>query len=144
MIFIVLFVPIGADLQSKSDKLSLTARNNPNGTPEGLRIGMILRAVLKLENLLRREPSDKEVAEYLDFPLLTIKHLRHVKVHNVSLQQKLTSEADSGELQDQIKDDKSVLAADTMEAVEELSTLKKYFEYLKDREKLILTMRFGL
>lgn len=108
------------------------------------KVSKIQNAVIKLENRLRREPTDIEVADYLDFPLLTIKHLRHVKVHNVSLQQKLSSEDDSGELQDQIKDDKSVLAADTMEAVEELSTLKKYFEYLKDREKLILTMRFGL
>lgn len=108
------------------------------------KVSKIQNAVIKLENRLKREPSDKEVAEYLDFPLLTIKHLRHVKVHNVSLQQKLNTEDDSGELQDQIEDDKSVLAAQSMEAVEELSTLKKYFDYLKDREKLILTLRFGL
>ena len=108
------------------------------------KVSKIQNAVTKLENSLKREPSDKEVAEFLDFPLLTIKHLRHVKVHNVSLQQKLSTEDDSGELQDQISDDTSVLAADKMEAVESLSTLKKYFDYLKDREKLILTMRFGL
>ena len=108
------------------------------------KVSKIQNAVIKLENLLRRDPTDKEVAEFLDFPLLTIKHLRHVKVHNVSLQQKLSTEDDSGELQDQLSDDKSVLAADSMEAVESLSTLKKYFDYLKDREKLILTLRFGL
>ena len=108
------------------------------------KVSKIQNAVVKLENSLRREPTDKEVAEFLDFPLLTIKHLRHVKVHNVSLQQKLSTEDDSGELQDQISDDKSVLAADSMEAIESLSTLKKYFDYLKDREKLILTLRFGL
>lgn len=108
------------------------------------KVSKIQNAVTKLENSLKREPSDGEVAEFLDFPLLTIKHLRHVKVHNVSLQQKLNTEEDSGELQDQITDESSVLAADTMEAAEELSKLKKYFDYLKDREKLILTMRFGL
>jgi len=108
------------------------------------KVSKIQNAVIKLENRLKRDPSDTEVAEYLDFPLLTIKHLRNVKVHNVSLQQKLNSEEESGELQDHLSDDSSVQASDSMEAVEELEKLRKYFDYLKDREKLILTMRFGL
>lgn len=108
------------------------------------KVSKIQNAVIKLQNRLKRDPSDTEVAEYLDFPLLTIKHLRNVKVHNVSLQQKLNTEDESGELQDQITDENSVQAADTMEAAEELQKLRKYFDFLKDREKLILTMRFGL
>ena len=108
------------------------------------KVSKIQNAVVKLEENLKREPSDKEVAEFLDYPLLTIKHLRNVKVHNVSLQQKLNTEEESGELQDQISDDNSVLAAEYMEAAEELDKLRKYFDLLKDREKLILTLRFGL
>lgn len=108
------------------------------------KVSKIQNAVIKLQNRLKRDPSDTEVAEYLEFPLLTIKHLRNVKVHNVSLQQKLNTEDDSGELQDQITDENSVQAADNMEAAEELQKLRKYFDFLKDREKLILTMRFGL
>ncbi len=108
------------------------------------KVSKIQNAVLKLQVLLNREPTDSELAEFLNFPLLTIKHLRHVKVHNVSLQQKLNPEDDSGELQDQLSDESTVNAADTMEASEEMQKLRKYFYYLKDREKLILTLRFGL
>ena len=108
------------------------------------KISKIHNAVLKLKSVLKRDPSDQEVADHLSFPLLTIKHLRHVKVHNVSLQQKLSTEEEGAELQDQISDPDTKYVADAMESAEELQVMRKYFAHLKDREQLILNLRFGL
>ena len=109
------------------------------------KISKIHNAIIKLKESLKRDPSDQEVANHLHIPLLTVKHLRHVKVHNVSLQEKLSSDdQDGGELQDQISDTNTTYVADVMEASEEMQIMKKYFDHLKDREKLILNLRFGL
>jgi RNA polymerase primary sigma factor len=108
------------------------------------KISKIHNANIKLKELLNREPTDEEIAKYLQVPLLTVKHLRGVKVHNVSLQEKLNNDDMSGELQDQLADPSTKYVSDAMEANDILGAMKKYFDHLKDREQLILNLRFGL
>ncbi len=109
------------------------------------KISKIHNASTKLKSILNREPSDQEIAKYLNVPLLTVKNLRHVQVNNVSLQETLSKDGEgNSELQDLIPDSDIEVISDKMESLEQLQVMKKFFSYLKDREKLILNLRFGL
>jgi RNA polymerase primary sigma factor len=108
------------------------------------KICKIHNTIIKLKSTLNRDPSDQEIASHLDYPLMTIKNLRHVKIHNISLQEKLNTENDTGELQDQISDPNTQVVSKVMESAEELQIMQKYFDTLKGREQLILNLRFGL
>ena len=104
----------------------------------------IKNAIISLEELLNREPTNHEVAEYLDFPLKTVKSLRNLKTVNVSLQQKVGHDEELTEMQDFLVDEEDILPLDQLLSNEEVSEMMQFFEFLKDREKLILSLRFGL
>ena len=104
----------------------------------------IKNAIPKLEELLNRPPTDEELADYLDFSIITIRHLRNLKTSNVSLQQKAGDDDQSSEMQDFLVAENEKLPLENMLSSEEVSEVQTFFEHLKDREKLILTMRFGL
>lgn len=104
----------------------------------------IKNAIISLEELLNREPTNQEVAEYLDFPLKTVKSLRNLKTVNVSLQQKVGHDEELTEMQDFLVDEEDILPLDQLLSNEEVSEMMQFFEFLKDREKLILSLRFGL
>jgi RNA polymerase primary sigma factor len=108
------------------------------------KIGKIRTGVAKLKDLLNREPSDKELAEFLDFPELTIRHLRHVKTENVSLHQKVLQKENSGEMQDFVEDPNQKDIAEVMDLKDCHELMGGYLDTLKEREKWILSMRFGL
>lgn len=104
----------------------------------------IKHAVTSLESLLNREPTNEEVADYLDFSIVTVRHLRNLQTVNVSLQQQVSQDDDQSELQDFLVSEDEPLPLEKILSSEEVTEMMKFFEYLKDREKLILTLRFGL
>jgi RNA polymerase primary sigma factor len=108
------------------------------------KISKIRSAVKSLGELLKREPTDSEVAEFLEYPELTVRHLRNVNIENVSLHQKIQQTEDSGEIQDFVEDPNTVNAIDLMLKEESKAVMISYLKLLKDREKLILTLRYGL
>jgi RNA polymerase primary sigma factor len=108
------------------------------------KIGKIRVGVEKLKNMLNRDPSDLEVAEFLEMPELTIRHLRHVNTENISLQQKVLQKENSGEMQDFVEDTNLMNVAEMMDMKDCRELMCDYMGTLKDREKLILTMRYGL
>ena len=104
----------------------------------------IKNAELKLKELLNRTPTNLELAEYLDFSIVTIKHLRHIELTNTSLNLKAKDTEDKYEMQDFLVDFNHELPITDLISKEEIEEMKGLFEHLKDRQKLILTMRFGL
>lgn len=108
------------------------------------KISKIREGVKDLTGMLKRDPTDIEVAEYLGMPELTIRHLRHVNTENVSLHQKVLQKDNSGEIQDFVEDPNTLDVAEAMDLEDCKGIMINYMDLLKDREKLILTMRYGL
>ncbi|MCM8535317.1 MAG: RNA polymerase sigma factor RpoD/SigA [Lentisphaeraceae bacterium] len=108
------------------------------------KISKIRQGVKDLKELLKREPTNQEVADYLDFPELTIRHLRNVNTENVSLHQKVLQKENSGELQDFVEDKNALDVAQLLDLQDCMGVMSNYMDQLKDRERLILTMRYGL
>jgi len=104
----------------------------------------IKNAELKLRELLGRVPTNRELADYLNFSIVTIKHLRKIELTNTSLNQKASDSEDKYEMQDFIVDTNVEQPLNEMISREDIEEMKGFFEHLKDRQKLILTMRFGL
>ena len=108
------------------------------------KISKIRDGVRELTELLKRDPTNIEVAEFLEMPELTIRHLRNVNTENVSLHQKVMQKESSGEIQDFVEDPNSLDVAEAMDLEDCKGLMVNYMDLLKDREKLILTMRYGL
>ncbi|MCM8530521.1 MAG: RNA polymerase sigma factor RpoD/SigA [Lentisphaeraceae bacterium] len=108
------------------------------------KISKIRQGVKDLKDLLKRDPTNQEVADYLDFPELTIRHLRNVNTENVSLHQKVLQKENSGELQDFVEDKNALDVAKLLDLQDCMGVMSNYMDQLKDRERLILTMRYGL
>jgi len=108
------------------------------------KISKIREGVKDLTEMLKRDPTDVEVAEYLEMPELTIRHLRNVNTENVSLHQKVLQKENSGEIQDFVEDPNTLDIAEAMDLEDCKELMVNYMDLLKDREKLILTMRYGL
>ncbi|MCH2208797.1 MAG: RNA polymerase sigma factor RpoD/SigA [Lentisphaerales bacterium] len=108
------------------------------------KISKIREGVKDLTEMLKRDPTDVEVAEYLVMPELTIRHLRNVNTENVSLHQKVLQKENSGEIQDFVEDPNTLDIAEAMDLEDCKELMVNYMDLLKDREKLILTMRYGL
>ena len=108
------------------------------------KISKIREGVKDLTEMLKRDPTAVEVAEYLEMPELTIRHLRNVNTENVSLHQKVLQKENSGEIQDFVEDPNTLDIAEAMDLEDCKELMVNYMDLLKDREKLILTMRYGL
>lgn len=93
---------------------------------------------------LGREPTSREIAEYLNFPLKKVNKLEEVIYGNVSLDSDIGEEWSKDKLGDMIPDNKTA----TPDQVAETSTLRgnldAILEMLDDREAKIIKMRYGI
>jgi RNA polymerase primary sigma factor len=129
--------------QSMRRSLSNQVRTIRIPVQSAQKINKIHHARLELKEKLMREPTDAEVADFLDFSKRTVTGLSNVSGSTVSLQTKLQDGEDS-EIQDLVADKDSHTPCDIIGEAESISYMMKYMNLLTDREKLVLELRFGL
>jgi len=117
----------------------------PIGTQ--LNSSRIKRAVRDLVDKLGRNPTDEEVAEAANLPLVTVQRLRDTRqVDMQSLNEHIHGDdaADGTELVHLIPDAEAEAPDKALIRIEEVEQLLKLLDRLSDRERRILRLRFGL
>ena len=107
------------------------------------KINQIKSAKVTLKEKFKREPTDEEIAKFLGINTRTVKSLGGIAGSIVSLQSKVVDSEDT-EIQNIIPDTKVKTSLEVLESKELITTIKKYMKYLREREKLVLELRFGL
>ena len=97
----------------------------------------------RLRHQLDRDPTDTEIAAAANLSKRTVAGLGCVKTTAVSLHAPILA-GETGELQDVIPDDAAILHDKTAENREMLRHMLVLVERLDQRERTILTLRFGL
>ena len=101
-----------------------------------------LRAATELSKGLDREPSPEEVADFLDRPLKAIKKLLSSTTHIESLDE-LYDDSQRPVIET-IADDKSLSPHDIHETSDTSRFISKWLNKLSEKQRLVLSMRFGL
>ncbi len=107
------------------------------------KINKIKSARLKLTEKLGREPTDAEIASYLEFSERTVAGLRLADLRTFSLHDPI-QQGEDGEFQDIIPDRGASIPDRILGDLESVGRLTNLMESLDEREKMILKMRFGL
>jgi RNA polymerase primary sigma factor len=110
----------------------------------GDKIRKMARAYNALFEELRREPSDEEVAERLDWTPERVREVKDALPDATSLNQPLSSEEGASEIGSFVEDER---ASDTAgEVLRELETsgLAEAIEGLPERQQHVLLRRYGL
>ena len=106
-------------------------------------ISKIRKAETELENVLNRKPTNNEIADYTELALSTVNRLRELKTTNVSLQDTLNMNDEVKSVEDMLVSD-SELPYDRIFANEEVKQIENCLDQLTEREKFIITKRYGL
>ena len=117
----------------------------PIGTQ--LNISRIKRAVRTLTEKSGRSPTDEEVAEAANLPLVTVQRLRdsrQVDMQSLNAQVHGDDSADGTELLNLIADTEADSPDKALIRIEEVEQLLKLLDRLSERERMILRLRFGL
>jgi len=107
------------------------------------KIAKIKATQKRLNDELGRQPSDEEIAVELDFSRRTVAELRHASLTTSSLNEPIVN-GEQGEVGDFIADNEKKTPDQMLGDFESVDRLKSLVEKLRDREKQVLTMRFGL
>jgi len=108
-------------------------------------INKITRAIPFLENEFEREPTDDELAEYLDLTNEEVKQANDIRKRQVSFDKPLSNDGDNEfSLYDTVQTG-NIPSPDSNTMTESLVTnIKRALNKLTKREATILTMSFGL
>src|SRR5436190_8791419 len=107
------------------------------------KLANIRRAEVKLHEMLDRDPSDEELADFLGLDVRRVKIYRQASKAPVSLDAPL-SDGDSDQVSEIIADPNAVAPFERLVKETDTALLKEVLAGLTDREKAILAMRFGL
>jgi RNA polymerase primary sigma factor len=107
------------------------------------KLANIRRAEVKLHEILDREPTDEELADFLRLDVRRVKIYRQASKAPVSLDAPL-SEDDSDQVSEIVADPNAVAPFERLVKETDTALLKEVLAALTDREKAILAMRFGL
>jgi RNA polymerase primary sigma factor len=107
------------------------------------KLANIRRAEVKLHEILDREPTDEELADFLRMDVRRVKVYRQASKAPVSLDAPL-SEDDSDQVSEIVADPNAVAPFERLVKETDTALLKEVLAGLTDREKAILAMRFGL
>lgn len=100
------------------------------------------KAFTNLSAELGREPTDQELAEYLDISLNKLRRIKQsIILEPISLE---TSVTDDLSLGDYIEDKKCNLPEEQVKENFLKSDIPQIFDNLTEREKKVITMRFGI
>ncbi len=89
------------------------------------------------------EPTDKQIADLLDFSERTVSGLRRVDMKGFSLQDPI-QQGEEGEFEELIPDLDALSPDELVGQIESVERLNELLDGLDERECLILKMRFGL
>lgn len=98
----------------------------------------------KLREALGREASDEELAEEMGFSLRQVKLYREAGKAPVSLDAPLGDDEDGKQVAEIVADPNAVAAYDQMVKQGDAELLQEVLETLSERERSILTLRYGL
>ena len=107
----------------------------------GSKMNRVRQARLFLKNALNHEPSDLEVAEYLDMSERTVASLRRAENSVFSLHDQITV-GEEGSFEDLIADPRAVEPGTEISNDDSIDLLHESLEALDPREREIITMRF--
>ena len=107
------------------------------------KINKIKSVRMKLAEKLGREPTDAEIADHLSYSERTVSGLRLADLRTFSLHDPI-QQGEDGEFQDIIPDRGAMTPDRILGDVESVKRLISLLGELEDRERMILTMRFGL
>ena len=106
-------------------------------------INKLVRVQRQLLQELGREPSPEEIAENMDIPVERVREIQKISQEPVSLETPIGEEEDS-HLGDFIPDDNMPVPADAAAFTLLKEQLVEVLDTLTEREKKVLTLRFGL
>jgi RNA polymerase primary sigma factor len=107
------------------------------------KLANIRRAEVKLHEILDRDPTDEELADFLRLDARRVKIYRQASKAPVSLDAPL-SDNDSDQVSEIVADPNAVAPFEHLVKETDTALLKEVLAALTDREKAILAMRFGL
>ncbi|MBI5397430.1 MAG: sigma-70 family RNA polymerase sigma factor [Verrucomicrobia bacterium] len=107
------------------------------------KIGKMRRAALNLSEKLGRDPTDAELAEHLDMPVVKVVELRTVGIRPASLDAPI-GEDDTTEFGEIVGDDDATSPSQMLQDKALRDDIRGLMTKLDDRERLILNQRFGL
>ena len=106
-------------------------------------INKLVRVQRQLLQELGREPSPEEIADNMDIPVERVREIQKISQEPVSLETPIGEEEDS-HLGDFIPDDNMPVPADAAAFTLLKEQLVEVLDTLTEREKKVLTLRFGL
>ncbi len=106
-------------------------------------INKLVRVSRQLLQELGREPQPEEIAEVMDIPVERVREILKISQEPVSLETPIGEEEDS-HLGDFIPDDNMPVPADAAAFTLLKEQLVEVLDTLTEREKKVLTLRFGL
>ncbi|HAF30749.1 MAG TPA: RNA polymerase subunit sigma [Bacteroidales bacterium] len=108
-------------------------------------INKITRAIPFLENEFERDPTNDEIANYLELTSDEVKQANDIRMRQISFDMPLSNESDSDFSLYDIVQTGNIPAPDNDSMVESLVTnIRRALNKLTKRESMILTMSFGL
>lgn len=107
------------------------------------KINKIRTAKINLTDQLGRMPTDSEIAEHLDLTKRTVQGLKLADLRTFSLHDPI-QKGEDGSFEDIIPDTESATPDVIIQDNECLERLRALLHYLEERERSILTYRYGL
>ena len=108
------------------------------------KIRKMARTYNELSAELEREPSDEEVAERLEWTVDEVRDVKDAMPDAGSLNQPLTSDANSSELGEFVEDERASDTPGTVMREMETAQLGEAIERLPERNRYVLIRRYGL
>ena len=103
----------------------------------------VLRVSRQLLQELGREPTDEEIAKEMNLPVEKVREILKIAQEPVSLEMPIGEEEDS-QLGDFIEDDAAIVPPDAASFSMLQEQLSKVLDGLAERERKVISLRFGL
>jgi RNA polymerase primary sigma factor len=108
------------------------------------KIRKMARTYNELSAELERDPTDEEVAERLEWTIGEVRDVKDAMPDAMSLNQPLSSEADSSELGELVEDERASDTPGTVMQEMESAQLGEAIQRLPERNRYVLLRRYGL
>ena len=129
-------------------RLAIAEQGQTVRVPMGTQINSrrIRKAVTTLTKELGKAPTNEEVAEFTNLPLVTVERLRDAKQLNItSLNAPVDEETPEGiQHIDAVSDETVPSPADEMVRLEDIEQLLRLINTLSERERKVICLRFGI
>ena len=129
-------------------RLAIAEQGQTVRVPMGTQINSrrIRKAVTTLTKELGKAPTNEEVAEFTNLPLVTVERLRDAKQLNItSLNAPVDEETPEGVQHiDAVSDETFPSPADEMVRLEDIEQLLRLINTLSERERKVICLRFGI